>query len=295
MNKLIKILLILAAVYVAIVVVFESWLGYAQPRGEENLVITVTEDDGSQTKKVLSLFQSEDELYLAANHWPRAWFRQVQKNPNVHIEFGGEHKDLSGEFTAIPVEGADHDRVLNDNRIPFVGRFLMGFPPREFVRIEPVTHIVKWLVLALLGVAAAAAIGYALTCPCERTPGIWVRGEAVDTPVSDWSFANEPGLCELQVNNWLPHAITLNCMSTEQRLFVSCANCEGKYWSTTALNNPVGKIKIGDRLYPVKMRRVTDPQHLDKIWLARAMKTGRDAAGERPGHWWSFELESVGG
>lgn len=137
MNKIVKILLILAAIYVGIVVIFESWLGYSQPRGEENLVITVTEDDGSKTQRVLSLFQSQGELYLAANHWPRAWFRQVQKNPDVHIEFGGDRATQSGNYTALPVAGADHDRVLNDNRIPFVGRFLMGFPPREFMKIVP--------------------------------------------------------------------------------------------------------------------------------------------------------------
>ena len=137
MNRITKIVLIVAVVYVGIVVIFESWLGYAQPKGEENLVITVTEDDGSQSKRVLSLFQSQGELYLAANHWPRAWFRQVQSNPDVHIEFSGERATQSGRYTAVPVEGADHDRVLNDNRIPFIGRFLMGFPPREFVRIDP--------------------------------------------------------------------------------------------------------------------------------------------------------------
>ena len=137
MNKILKIILILAGIYVGIVVIFESLLGYYQPRGEENLVITVTEDDGTESKRVLSLFESQGELYLAANHWPRAWFRQVKRNPNVHIEFGGARAEQSGNFTAIPIDGADHDRVLNDNRIPFFGRFLMGFPPREFVRIEP--------------------------------------------------------------------------------------------------------------------------------------------------------------
>ena len=73
MNKIVKIVIILAAVYVGIVVVFESLLGYYQPAGEGNLVITVTQDDGSKNDRVLSLFQSEGELYLAANHWPRAF------------------------------------------------------------------------------------------------------------------------------------------------------------------------------------------------------------------------------
>ena len=136
MKLPIKILLITLAVYVGIVTIFESLLGYYQPRGEENLVITLTEDDGSKSQRVLSLFESQGELYLAANHWPRGWFRQVQENPQVHIEFGGAHSAESGNYIAMPVTGDNHDRVLADNKLPFVARFLMGFPPREFVRLD---------------------------------------------------------------------------------------------------------------------------------------------------------------
>ncbi|MEM8767581.1 MAG: hypothetical protein AAGE43_09070 [Pseudomonadota bacterium] len=87
MNIWIKILLGVAILYVGLVVAFETWLGYSQPRGEQNLVLTMTDDDGEESKRVLSLFESEGELYLAANHWPRAWFRQVKENPDIHIEF----------------------------------------------------------------------------------------------------------------------------------------------------------------------------------------------------------------
>ena len=104
MKLPIKILLIVLGLYVALVAAFESWLGYSQPRGEENLVITLTADDGSRKQRVLSLFESQGELYLAANHWPRAWFRQVKQNPEVHIEFGGAHAAQSGDYTALPVE-----------------------------------------------------------------------------------------------------------------------------------------------------------------------------------------------
>lgn len=137
MKLPVKILIIVLALYVGLVVVFESLLGYYQPRGEENLVITLTEDDGSKSQRVLSLFESQGELYLAANHWPRAWFRQVKENPEVHIEFGGAHSAESGNYKAVLVEGADHERVLGDNRLPFLARFLMGFPPREFMRLDP--------------------------------------------------------------------------------------------------------------------------------------------------------------
>ena len=132
-----KILAWTLVAYAVLVVGFESLLGYYQPRGEENLVITLTKDDGTKKQRVLSLFESQGELYLAANHWPRAWFDQVLQNPNVHIEFGGAHAEQSGDYTATQVEGAAHDQVLNDNRLPFFARFLMGFPPREFVRLDP--------------------------------------------------------------------------------------------------------------------------------------------------------------
>ncbi len=141
MNLWVKILLVVAILYVGLVVAFETWLGYTQPRGEQNLVLTMTGDDGAEIKRVLSLFQSEGELYLAANHWPRAWFRQAKRNPEVHIEFGGERAAESGDYTVVPIDEADHERVLNDNPIGLFGRFLMGFPPREFLRLEPrITH-----------------------------------------------------------------------------------------------------------------------------------------------------------
>ena len=136
MKLPIKILLIVLAAYVGLVTVFETLLGYYQPRGEENLVITLTENDGSKSQRVLSLFESQEQLYLAANHWPRAWFRQVKENPAVHIEFGGAHSAQSGDYMTVLMEGADHDRVLEDNRLPFFARFLMGFPPREFMRLD---------------------------------------------------------------------------------------------------------------------------------------------------------------
>ena len=137
MNIWVKVLLVVAILYVGLVVAFETWLGYSQPRGEQNLVLTMTGDDGAEIKRVLSLFQSEGELYLAANHWPRAWFRQAKRNPDVHIEFGSERAEMSGNYTVIPIDKADHDRVLEDNPIGLMGRFLMGFPPREFLRLEP--------------------------------------------------------------------------------------------------------------------------------------------------------------
>ena len=52
-----------------------------------------------------------------------------------------------------------------------------------------------------------------------------------------------------------------------------------------------GRIAIGQKTYPVNLRRITDPAELDQAWQARAAKTGRGRT-NRAEHWWSFELTS---
>ncbi len=136
MKLALKIVVGLVVVYALLVTAFETWLGYSQPRGEDNLLITYTGNDGAEQQRVLSLFQSQGELYLAANHWPRGWFTTVKQNPDVHIEFSGDRAGLTGDYLAVTIGDDDHDRVLQDNPLPLFARVLMGFPPREFVRLE---------------------------------------------------------------------------------------------------------------------------------------------------------------
>ncbi len=150
------------------------------------------------------------------------------------------------------------------------------------------------LLAAIAGVAVLVALSvFWFSCPCERTPGGPVRGELVSVPVNDWSFANEVPLCQMQVNGVVPWSVNLNCMADQGALYISCARCEGKYWSGRALADPQGNIKIGAKVYPVMLRRVMDAAELDRAWAARANKTGRGRDRARDPLWWSFALTSV--
>lgn len=132
--KILKILGILAAVYVGIVVLFESLIGYFQPADGSTLVITTTNPEGESNDRVLSAIDSEGKLYVAANHWPRAWYRAVRANPEVSVTRNGETAD----YVAVDVTPAEHDKLDNEVQpLPFLVRFLTGFPPRYFVRLEP--------------------------------------------------------------------------------------------------------------------------------------------------------------
>ena len=131
--KAVKWIAIVLGVYVGIVVAFESLIGFFQPAGENTLVIVTADEEGKTRDRVVSRLESGGQLYVAANHWPRAWFDRASKNPNVQVVLGGETAD----YLAVPVAGEEHERVDGDNSLPLGFRILTGFPPRYFLRLEP--------------------------------------------------------------------------------------------------------------------------------------------------------------
>jgi uncharacterized pyridoxamine 5'-phosphate oxidase family protein len=131
--KALKIVAIAFLVYVGIVATFESLLGYFQPMSGSTLVITTFDEGGTPHDRVVSALESDGQLYVAANHWPRAWYRRALENPEVRVTRDGEQ----GEYRAVPVSGGEHDRVEGENRLPVFFRILTGFPPRYFVRLDP--------------------------------------------------------------------------------------------------------------------------------------------------------------
>ena len=131
--KALKIVMTLVLVYLGVVVAFESLIGYFQPTAGSTLVITTLDRDGVAHDRVVSRLESDGQLYVAANHWPRAWYNRALENPEVHVTLDGEN----GDYRAVPVTGVEHDRVDSENSLGVVFRILTGFPPRYFVRLEP--------------------------------------------------------------------------------------------------------------------------------------------------------------
>jgi len=131
--KLFKIVATVVLVYLGIVVAFESLIGYFQPTAGSTLVITTFDADGTPHDRVVSRLESGGQLYVAANHWPRAWYNRALESPEVRVSLDGQ----SSDYRAVPVTGAEHDRVDSDNSLGVVFRILTGFPPRYFARLDP--------------------------------------------------------------------------------------------------------------------------------------------------------------
>jgi hypothetical protein len=133
LNKGIKLVLILLAVYVGIVVLFEFSLGFFQPESGNTIVIETFDAEGNGYTRVVSLLTSASNEYVAVNHWPRAWYRRLEETPRIGVTRDGGQTI----FGARMVSGAEHDRVQAENPTPFAFRFLTGFSPRYFVRLDP--------------------------------------------------------------------------------------------------------------------------------------------------------------
>lgn len=131
--KLIKWFAIALCVYMGIVATFESLIGFFQPAGGGTLVITTEDESGNANDRVLARLQSGSQLYVAANHWPRAWYEEALENPKVEVTIDGK----KGAYLAVPVTGAEHDRIGVEHDTGVLFRILTGFPPRYFLRLEP--------------------------------------------------------------------------------------------------------------------------------------------------------------
>jgi hypothetical protein len=131
-KKTCKIFLILLLSYLLLVVLFESSLGYFQPENTSTLQISTLDDEGKLSPRIVVRIESAGKLYVAANHWPRAWYSEALVNPSVQVVSEIEQ----GRYLAVPVDRAEHDSVNADNSLGLMFRVLTGFPPRYFLRLD---------------------------------------------------------------------------------------------------------------------------------------------------------------
>jgi hypothetical protein len=131
--KALKIGAIVLLAYIGIVVAFETSIGILQPDSGSTLVITTFDPDGAAHERVVAKLESDGHLYVAANHWPRAWYKRALANPDVAATIDGQKRD----YRAVPVASPEHERVDSENSLPAAFRVVTGFPPRYFLRLDP--------------------------------------------------------------------------------------------------------------------------------------------------------------
>jgi hypothetical protein len=101
--------------------------------GGETIVLTTTDADGKSHERVLVPIEYDGRLFVAANHWPRAWYHRALENPDVSVTRNGETTD----YRAVPVSKEERERLLDESGFPLVAYVFTGFAPRQFLRLDP--------------------------------------------------------------------------------------------------------------------------------------------------------------
>ena len=125
-------------------------------------------------------------------------------------------------------------------------------------------------------------------------PGLWLTGEVVTTPVTDWSFVNhinDPvrrNFIMIQTHTWygIPHSVTTGIVGRGNRLYVHAhsdparlASAQFPYdkaWTANVARDPRVRLKIAGKIYEVTLALITDRAEVAAI-------AGRDPVDRRKG------------
>jgi hypothetical protein len=116
--------------------------------------------------------------------------------------------------------------------------------------------------------------------PHGNTPGLWLKGNVVTTPVTDWSFTDRYETINVQTNTkyLLPHSVTTYCVSYDGQLYLTSVYRagltypHGRSWNEDVARDPHVRIRIGDQLYDRTLSRVTDETLRQTVLAAKRKK-----------------------
>ncbi len=139
--------------------------------------------------------------------------------------------------------------------------------------------IAGFLVLVCVVVALVALRVVGLD-PRERRPGLWLQGDLVTTPVTDWSVTEKYPTIYIQTRSWylLPHSVTITCVAHNGQLYLTSVFREGspfpqgKLWTRNVMRDPHVRLKIGNQVYDETVSLVTDPSERAAVLESKAKK-----------------------
>jgi len=131
-----------------------------------------------------------------------------------------------------------------------------------------VAGVVVVLILSLL-VARITGLN-----PHERIPGLWLSGNVVTTPVTDWSYTDKIETDMVQTSTWygLPHSVTTWCIAYDGQLYLATSGATVREWPRNVARDPHIRLRIGDQLFDRSLVVVTDLAEKAGMLQARAKK-----------------------
>jgi hypothetical protein len=105
-----------------------------------------------------------------------------------------------------------------------------------------------------------------------KVPGLWLRGEPVTKPVTDWSFTDNIKQIKIQTQTpfLLPHSVTIWCAVYNGNLYLS--SYRGRLWVEDIIRHPQVRLKIADQLFDRTLSVVNDPDEKAAVLQAKGKK-----------------------
>lgn len=109
-------------------------------------------------------------------------------------------------------------------------------------------------------------------------PGLWLSGDVVTTPVTDWSFASQYKTDKVQTRTpyLIPHSVTTGHIVYNGQLYLTSNFAagvpfpDGKSWVKNVMRDPHVRLKFGNNLYDCVLSHVTDPDERAAVLATRA-------------------------
>ena len=145
---------------------------------------------------------------------------------------------------------------------------------RKLVKIVGTTVIavvVLLLILSFTGFEPKACPPTDRSMSCKM-PGLWLKGELVTTPVTDWTFTDKIPQIKIQTETpyLVPHSVTIWCAVYNGNLYVT--SYRGRQWVEDIIRDPHVRLKIEDRVFDRTLTVVDDPAEKAAVLQAKGKK-----------------------
>ncbi len=135
MTRPVRFFLYALGAYLLLVISFETFIGFVQFEAQRPLEIITVGGDGHERPRMLGRFEDADRVYASAHHWPRRWYRDAVAQGEVDAVIDG----VRSRYRVVAIEDPEeHARLDGVFPLPVPFRFVTGFPPRAFLRLDPV-------------------------------------------------------------------------------------------------------------------------------------------------------------
>lgn len=143
------------------------------------------------------------------------------------------------------------------------------------------------LMVVVLALITLRAVG---VDPSRTRPGLWLAGDLVTTPVTDWSFTDALQNIVVETRTWyfIPHSVHTYIARNNGQLYLFSDYLapkpgqpdlrdrfpEARFWNRNVVRDPRIRLKIGNRLFEERAYPLTEPS---EIAVARQAFLGKYA------------------